>query len=370
MHNHIETTRKLYENEKVIDFFIVKRWVTKMKHIKCLISRACWLGATPLLFISQPGWAAGTTAGVTISNVATVSYSIGSQVAASISSAPATFQVDELIQPTLTWQDASAVAVASPSVNNGLTFLLTNSGNGQETFSLTRTNGPLPLPANNYTPLDGSIGPIFLESGLMAGFQASGPNADTAYLSGVNDPNLAPNAGQIIYVLSDTPAVPGNAQGDVMLTAASLTAGAAGTQPGTALAGLGQGGVFAVVGTGSAQAAATGSYIASGIGLAVTKTVASIVDPAGTAVPMPGAVLTYQIVAALSGTGTAANLVITDPLPAEVSYVAGSIKVDGMVKTDAADADNAQFSPNTITVSLGDVAAPANVVITFRASIN
>jgi uncharacterized repeat protein (TIGR01451 family) len=122
-----------------------------------------------------------------------------------------------------------------------------------------------------------------------------------------------------------------------------------------------------VVGTSSAQASATGSYITNGLGLAVTKTVASIADPAGTAVPMPGAVLTYRIVATLSGAGTAANLVISDPLPAEVSYVAGSIKVDGIAKTDA---DNAQFSPNTVSVSLGDVAAPANVVITFRASIN
>jgi hypothetical protein len=45
--------------------------------------------------------------------------------------------------------------------------------------------------------------------------------------------------------------------------------------------------------------------------------------------------------------------------------------VDGVAKTDAADADNAQFitATQTVSVSLGNVAAPANIVITLRATI-
>lgn len=332
--------------------------------------RFFWLSVWPLLLISHTGWAVGTTAGATISYAATVSYSIGAAVGSPITSAPASFQVDELIQPVLIWQDASAVPVNSPGTNDVLTFLLTNTGNGSEAFSLSRINGPLPLPAGNYTPLDGTAGSIYLENGLLAGFQPTGPNADTVYVTGANDPILAADAGQIIYVLSDTPAAASGSQGSVRLTAASLTAGAAGNLPGIGLAGLGQGGVFAVVGLSKAQASATGSYVNSGMGLAITKSVVSIVDPDGTAVAMPGTVLTYQILASLSGAGTATNLVVSDPLPAEVSFVAGSISVDGVARTDAADADNAQFSANTVTVSLGDVAAPANIVITFRASIN
>lgn len=80
--------------------------------------------------------------------------------------------------------------------------------------------------------------------------------------------------------------------------------------------------------------------------------------------------MTYQIVATLSGLGTATNLVITDPLPANTTYMPGSIVVNGIAKTDAADADNAQFVTNTISVSPGNVAAPASVFITFRATIN
>ncbi|TAN82701.1 MAG: DUF11 domain-containing protein [Gallionella sp.] len=320
-----------------------------------------------LLFLLAPqlGWAVGTPAGTVISNVVTVSYDIGGTSQPPASSAPVNFTVDELIQPTLTWQDGTPVAVNTPGTNDALTFVLTNSGNGQEAFGLARTNGPAPLPAGNYTPANGSIS-IYLESNGTPGFQAT----DTAYIPGTNDPNLAPDAGQTIYVISDTPSVASNALGEVRLTASSLTAGAAGSSPGTSLAGLGQGGGFAVVGSAQAQVSVTGSYIASGLGLVVNKTVFSVLDPNGTAVLMPGAVMTYQITATLSGTGTVNNLVVTDPLPANTTYVPGSIVAGGAAQTDAADADQAQFAANTVSVSLGSVAAPATIVITFRATIN
>jgi uncharacterized repeat protein (TIGR01451 family) len=344
-----------------------------------------------LLLVPQLGWAAGTPAGTVISNVATVNYSLSGNVQPPLSNVPTTFRVDELIQPVLTWQDAAPVAVDVTGTNDALTFLLTNSGNGPEAFSLSRTNGPAPLPAGNYTPLNGTVGSIYLESGLQAGFQASGPNADTAYVPGTNDPNLAPDAGQILYVISNTPNVAANIHGDVLLAAASLTAGAAGSAPGTGLAGLGQGGGFAVVGTSRAQAGATGSYLTNGMNLAVNKTVASVLDPKGSDVLMPGAMITYQIEVKLTGTGAAANLVIADPLPANTTYVPNSITVacvqgtftgtgactgitipqPAAAKTDTnADADSAQLAANTVSVSLGNVAAPANVVITFRATIN
>lgn len=332
----------------------------------------CLFGAwaSLLLIAPQISWAVGTLAGTTISNVAKVSYSIAGVTQPPITSAAAVIKVDELINPVLIWQDAAAVAVNTPGSNDALTFSLANGGNGQEMFGLTRTNGPTPLPAGNYTPLNGSIGTVYLENGLQSGFQATGPNADPAYAPGVNDPNLAAGAAQIIYVISDTPVVASNIHGDVLLSAASLTAGAAGAAPGTSLAGLGQGGGYAVVGATRAKASATGRYVTSGLGLTVTKTVVSILDPKGTAVLMPGAVMTYQIAVALQGVGITTNLVITDPLPANTTYVPGSIIVSGVAKTDAADADNAQFVANTLSVSLGNVAAPANLVITFRATIN
>jgi hypothetical protein len=65
-------------------------------------------------------------------------------------------------------------------------------------------------------------------------------------------------------------------------------------------------------------------------------------------------------------------LVITDPLPAMTAYVPGSMVVNGLAQTDAADADSAQFiaATQTVSVSLGNVVSPANVVLVFRATIN
>jgi uncharacterized repeat protein (TIGR01451 family) len=331
----------------------------------------CWFCSILMLLIPHTVRAIGTPAGTLISNKAILSYVMAS-VPSFTTSNTASFRVDEVIQPVLTWQNGTPVAVNSPGSNDVLTFLLTNSGNGAESFGLTRTNGPAPLASDNYVPLNGSIGSIYLENNLLAGFQATGPNADTLYVPGLNPPTLAPDASLVIYVVSDTPTVAINTRGDVLLTGTALIAGAAGALQGAALPGLGQGGVNAVIGSSHAQANATGSYIASGVCFTLSKIVLKVLDPQGGIVLMPGSVMTYQIMASLSGTGTATNLMITDPLPANATYVPESIVVNGIEKTDAADTDNAQYlsTTQTVSVSPGNMVSPANIVITFRAVIN
>ena len=335
------------------------------------VRRVSQAGVLALLLASPTPWAAGTTAGTNITNTATLRYVLGNGTPSTATSS-ATIRVDEVIQPLLTWQDAAAVPVNSPGRDAVLIFLLTNVGNGTESFSLRRTNGPTPLPPGNYTPLNGTVGSIYIETGALPGFQATGPNADRLYVPGVNEPTLSPDAGVLIYVVSDTPHVANNMRGDVRLTASSLTVGAAGAPMGTALAGLGQGGGFAVVGSGRGQTSATGSYITSGLSFIMNKTVIQVTDPHGGAVVMAGAVLTYQIVATLSGSGIATNFVVTDPMPENTTFVAGSIVLDGAAQSDAADVDRGQWiaANRVISITLGTVPAPANFVITFRVTID
>jgi uncharacterized repeat protein (TIGR01451 family) len=312
--------------------------------------------------------AAGTPAGTLITNSATLSYFIGGVPETPIVSAPASLRVDEIINLALAWQDGGPVSVASPDSNDALTFLLTNTGNGAERFSLTRNNL---LAGDNYDPLNGSAGAIFLESGLAPGLQTSGPNADTLYAAGVNDPDLPADASRIVYVLSDTPAglVSGNS-GLAALAAAATTPGAAGAAPGTTLAGLGTGGVNAVVGASQAQASRAGSYLVGIVALSIQKTVVSALDPRAGSNVESGSVLTYRITVTLSGTGSVNNLIITDPLPAQTAYVAGSMLVNGTTRTDAVDADNAHYSANTVTVDFGNTVSPVVHVIDFRATVN
>ncbi len=354
------------------DRFWRKSWATGLvARASVLVRFVSRAGALAFLLVLPDAWAAGTTAGTVVTNTATLRYVLGNGQPSTATSS-ATIRVDEIIQLVLTWQDAAAVPVNSPGRDAALTFLLTNVGNGTESFSLSRTNGPTPLPPGNYTPLNGTVGSIYFESGALPGFQATGPNADRLYVPGINDPVLAPDAGVLIYVVSDTPLVANGARGDVLLAAASRTVGAAGAPMGTALPAQGQGGGFAVVGSARGQAGATGSYIISGLSFAMSKTVINVADPHGGTVVMAGAVLTYQIVATLSGTGVATNFRISDPMPTNTTFVPGSIVVDGAAQTDAADADRAQWiaATRSISVPLGTVTAPASFVITFRVTID
>ena len=314
-------------------------------------------------------FAAGTPANTPISNSATLTYFLGGQPAAPITAVAPTLYVAEVINVVLVWQDAAPLAVNAPDVGRALTFVVTNTGNGSEAFALARNNL---IAGDQFDPVNAAGGAIYLESGAQAGFQASGPNADIPYLTGLNDPVLAADASRVVYVVSDIPtALALGALGNLSLSANSTTPGAAGAQPGTSLAGLGQGGVDAVVGGSRAQSNAVGGgYIVSGMSLSLLKTVALVRDPLGGSLVMPGSVLTYQVVLTLTGTGVAQNLSFTDPIPANTTYVPASITVDGAARSDALDADNAGFAAGAVGVVFGNTPAPATRIVEFKVTVN
>lgn len=323
--------------------------------------------AAALIFVVPVGaLAALTPAGTVISNTVTLDYVPPGGIPEKATSNTASFVVEELINVILQWQDASPVSVNSPDIADALTFMLSNTGNGTETFTLTRNNSPS-VP-DQYDPLNSATA-IYFESNGTPGLQ-TGVGGDTPYVGGVT---LNAEQSVLVYVVSDTPAaLPIGNTGQVALSAASDTVGAAGAVPGTALVGLGDGGVTAVVGLTQAQASANGIYIVSGLALSVVKTV--VVDGGGDAATTtaPGKTLIYTITVTLTGTGIASNLVITDPLPVELTYVPGSITVNAATRTDADDpgTDNAKFSANAVTVNFGNTAAPATHIITFKAVVN
>lgn len=319
-------------------------------------------------FAVSAAFAAGTPAGTPIPNSATLNYSIGGKPAAPVTAVAPVVIVAEVIDVVLTWQDGTPVGVNSPDLGKALSFVLTNTGNGAETFRLVRNNL---IAGDQFDPTNAATGAIYLESGAQAGFQASGPNADSVYLPGVNDPVLAADASRAIYLFSGIPAaLATGALGNASLTASSTTSGAPGARPGAALAGLGQGGVDAVVGGSRAQASAQGTYIVSGISLMVAKTVVAVRDPMGGSLVMPGSVLSYRVVLTLTGAGIAENFSFADPLPGSTGYLPGSITVDGAARSDALDADNASFAAGAVGVLFGNTPVPATRVIEFKVTVN
>jgi uncharacterized repeat protein (TIGR01451 family) len=102
------------------------------------------------------------------------------------------------------------------------------------------------------------------------------------------------------------------------------------------------------------------------IGRPVMTLVKSAVAPN----PVAGGEILYRIVYANHGSGHAERFRAVDTLPPNTSFVAGSLKVNSVTKTDAADADEATVSSNVLTVEIGAVAPDAAGVIEFKVRID
>jgi uncharacterized repeat protein (TIGR01451 family) len=130
-----------------------------------------------------------------------------------------------------------------------------------------------------------------------------------------------------------------------------------------------------------------------GVNVAINKTVLAVTSPQGvttagcnTVTPpaacssiLPGTIVQYQLAVTLTGSGTAANVLITDNIPANTSYVAQSIRINGTAQTDQADGDNASCAgcgnaTGTVSINLGNVTVgagtPVTHVIDYRITIN
>ena len=381
----------------------------RLASLEKISARAFKLGMWSCLLMIAPqlGWAAGTPSGTSISNTASLTYAIGVGPITTTSSNTVSFTVDNKVNVlvaggVITNVSAGQTAVLTP-------FTVTNNGNATQGYDLVATNAPPGAYTVNATSITDNFDPsaaltIYLDNGAGAGTACDGVlngTEGTAAVTGI--PTLMPGATACLLVATDIPASPnpGSNNGDaavVSLRAATLWPNPTvpTEEPGGAVAGnpvdpgtyppsantAGIDVVFAdtagvVAGDAASDGAHStyGAFSVGGVSVTLTKTVTSVVDPSGGPVAMPGAVMSYQIAVAVSGSGTATNLVITDPLPAQTTYVAGSIVVDGAAQTDPDDppTDNTDFgitTANAVTVRLGNVTSPANHVIRFKATIN
>jgi uncharacterized repeat protein (TIGR01451 family) len=317
--------------------------------------------AITIIFSGGNVFAQGTPAGTSIVNTAYANYSLGGSPAATISDSD-TITVSEVIRMTVTWEDGGNVQVTSPATGEVLQFQLTNTGNGSETFALAT------LDTVGGGDFDPSAGAVWMESGLQAGLQTTGVNADIQHNSGVNDPPLAADENLIVYVVSDIPgSLVDTNTGNVQITMTSATPGASTASLGDVL------GTGEIVGVTNASYSFTGTYIVSSVTVTLSKVLTGTVDPFGGSAYVPGAILSYRITVNVAGTGTAEALVITDLLPGDTTYVSNSIQVDTVPHTDALDGDASDFgntTANTVTVDFGDTPAPDSYDIDFKVTIN
>lgn len=300
--------------------------------------------------------AAGTRAGSTISNTASASFDTGGGTT-TVDSNRVDLLVDEVLDVTVDSSNPADVPTTPGGTGQLLTFSVTNNGNGVEAFALTTVAN---AGGDNYDPV---VTQIYLDNGDGI-FDAS---ADTLYTPGANDPSLDPDQSITVFVLARTPGtvVDGN-RGIVSLVAAART----GTgDPGRSFAGQGEGGGDAVVGSTGADGTDAGAFLVSAATVTLVKS-AVVTNSLGTADPIPGASITYTIVATVAGSGSVSGLAITDNIPADTSYAPGSITLGGSGLSDAADADAGDYNGSRINVMLGTVAGGQTRTVTFRTQID
>jgi uncharacterized repeat protein (TIGR01451 family) len=138
----------------------------------------------------------------------------------------------------------------------------------------------------------------------------------------------------------------------------------------------------------SQAATSTVNIVATLPSLTVDKSVALVVDndqsggttPLASQVPTPGDILEYKVILKNTSTTTQMdNVVLKDTIPANTTYVAGTLDIDGVSNTDLTDTDQAEFASSQVVFRLGTGAnsttggtlvANATSTIKFRVKIN
>ncbi len=308
------------------------------------------------LVISAAAIAAPTLAGTDIENIASASYDTpGGPV--TIDSNIVVIKVDELLDVTVASSDPGDVTTVPGSTTNVLTYLVTNTGNGSEAFVLS---ADVSKAGDDFDP---TLQQIVLDTNGNGVYDAG---VDTVYVAGTNNPVIAPEDSLTVFVLSSTPtAVVNGNRAEVGLTAAASTGTGA---PGTTFANAGEGGGDAVVGTTGADAADSAFLAVQAATIAFVKT-AEILDPFGGERAVPGSIITYRLVATVTGSGSLANVIISDPIPASTAYTPNSITLETAALTDASDADAGNFNGTQIRAVVGTVPAGQSRTVTFKVVI-
>ncbi len=307
-------------------------------------------------FMPASASAAGVTAGTLIENTAVASYD-DAGVQRTVNSNTVRVRVDELLDVTLTSLDPGPVP-ARPG-DAVLTFELTNQGNGPEAFRLVPNTG---VAGNEF---DVSIRGIAIDTNNNGIYD---DGIDQILAQPQTTAVLAADARLTVFVLVTVPQTATDGQrSNVDLAAQAVTGTGA---PGTTFAAAGVGGGDAIVGATSALASARGAFVNAVAGVQLVKSVA-LRDPFGGSSAVPGAIATFTIEANVSGTGSVANLVVTDAIPDGTSYVPGSLALDAAALTDAADGDAGVASDAAgITVTLGNTAAGSRRAVTFDVTLD
>ncbi|BBB08289.1 DUF11 domain-containing protein [Sphingopyxis sp. EG6] len=338
---------------------------------------------------ATPALAAGTTAGTTITNTATVDYQVGG-VAQGQQSASNNFTVDRKINLLVEEVGTVTTNVVPGQTNAVTTFQLTNSSNETLDFALVASQIVGGTAAHGGTDTFNATNVRIYRDNTVTGTVGSWDVGDTLLTGFVDE--LVVDTAIRLFVVADIPAgLANNAVAGVTLRATAREGGTAGTQGAaitetTGANTAGKDTVFADIAGVTGDAARDGShsdnddYTVQTATLAVAKSSRVISDPFnGTTNPklIPGAVVEYCIAVANTGAAAASSVVINDAVPGQLTYIPSSILLGGTytgtVPSGTCDfngtAGGSYTAPN-VSGTIASIAAGATSTLVFRATVN
>lgn len=349
-------------------------------------------GAAMSLVMSGTAQAAtGTAAGTSVTNTASVAYSIGGVAQTPINSNAAAFLVDRKVNLTVAQVGGQATTVNAGETNKVVAFTVTNNTNSVQDFRLiTAQQNSLVLTLLGHSDsFDVTNLRVFVDGNGNGTFESG---SDTATF--VDE--LAPDATVTVFLVADIPAsLPSNPYAGVGLTAVSAAGGTSGSLGADLSASLladsatAIDNVFADTAgtldlTRDGRFSAVGEFDAGANLLTVTKTATTISDPLNLALlpkAIPGAIIEYCVQVKNGGSGQATAVAVTDAIPTNSTYLPGSLLVggsvllgvcnaDGSSVTDANDSDAGQFDGTNVKATIGNLAAGATQTARFRVTLN
>ena len=354
-----------------------------------MTSKLTYMGVIGLAALSSvaatPAFAAGTTAGTTITNTATVDYQVGG-VAQGQQSASNNFTVDRKINLLVEEVGTVTTNVVPGQTNAVTTFQLTNSSNEVLDFALVATQIVGGSASHGGTDTFNANNVRIYRDNTVTGTIGSWDVGDTLITAYVDE--LVVDTAIRLFVVADIPAaLANNAVAGVTLRATAREGGLAGTQGAaitetTGANTAGKDTVFADIAGVAGDIARDGShsdnddYTVQTATLTVTKSSRVISDPFNnTTNPklIPGAVVEYCIAVANTGGAAATSVAINDPVPGQLTFNAGTILLGGTVTSGTCDfngtAGGSYTAPN-VSGTIASIAAGASSTLVFRATVN
>ena len=353
------------------------------QHVTIRFRNRAALGTILLAGISAPAFAAGTTAGSTITNTVSIAYSVGGVAQTAVNASNA-FTVDRKIALSVTETGTTTTVVAPGQTAAVTTFTISNASNAPLDLGLSVAQQVAGTAQHGGTDnFDVVTLSLYVDTNTIGVYDA-GTDTAVTYLD-----EVAADTSRTIFVVANIPAIRVNGDvAGVTLTAQARDGGVAGTQGAVSIETVGantsgQDTVFADLagatdGARDGQFSARDDYTVSGAQLTILKSSKVISDTINLLTNpklIPGAVVEYCIQAINAAGGAAAsNVTISDVLPTQTTFLSSfGILLNGTATSGVCDGNGTAggtFATGTVTGTLVSVPMGTARTLVFRATIN